>query len=31
LLLKALNEDVMELVMKYAVATREELETKQNI
>ena len=31
LLLKALNEDVVELVMKYAVATREELETKQNI
>jgi WD40 repeat protein len=31
LLLKALNEDVVGLVMKYAVATREELETKQKI
>jgi WD40 repeat protein len=31
LLLKTLNEDVVDLVMKYAVATREELETKQKI
>jgi WD40 repeat protein len=30
LLIKALNEDVVEIIMKFAVATRQELEKKQH-